>query len=205
MAARRRIDELLHLWVKWFTGDFSGLVFREDGRGREAFFHAGGPIVEVFLAWHLHLRPACRADTDDSAGAKALDDEVGTKANLDATAAQRRNSVRIRDLQVIPSRTAWPSSDFIPSAGQMPSAIMSSIARRSVRHHRMSQRQVVLLTGASVGLGLAIARRLLREQRTLELHVVLTSREASLPRFRAQGICEEDGVWCLACRDTNTR
>ncbi|PAY19252.1 3-oxoacyl-ACP reductase [Rhodopirellula sp. SM50] len=59
----------------------------------------------------------------------------------------------------------------------------------------MSDRQVVLVTGASVGLGLAIARRLLLEQRNQNLHLVLTARAGSLHRFGEQGIVERDDVW----------
>jgi short-subunit dehydrogenase len=59
----------------------------------------------------------------------------------------------------------------------------------------MHQLQVVLVTGASVGLGLALARRLILEQQKRPLHLVFTAREASLVRFRDQGICESDTVW----------
>lgn len=62
----------------------------------------------------------------------------------------------------------------------------------------MSHRQVALLTGASVGLGLAIARRLIEEEQRLNLHVVLTAREGSIYRFGAQGITEGDRVWIRA-------
>lgn len=50
---------------------------------------------------------------------------------------------------------------------------------------------VVLLTGASTGLGLALARRLLETEHRL----ILTARTASLPRFEAAGIRESDRVW----------
>jgi hypothetical protein len=60
-------------------------ILREDGRGREALFEV---VVEVFLAGHLDLGPACRTDADDSAGADAFDDEVGLETDLDAAAAE---------------------------------------------------------------------------------------------------------------------
>lgn len=50
---------------------------------------------------------------------------------------------------------------------------------------------VVLLTGASAGLGLALANRLKREP----LRLVLTARQASLDRFQALGIRESDQLW----------
>ena len=57
--------------------------------------------------------------------------------------------------------------------------------------HRDSARRVVLLTGASTGLGLAITRHLL----STEHHLVLTARESSLSRFAAEGIVENDRIW----------
>ena len=62
----------------------------------------------------------------------------------------------------------------------------------------MNRRQVILVTGASVGLGLAIGRRLIDEQTKSKLHVVLTSRKGSLQRFAEQGIVEQEGVWIRA-------
>jgi short-subunit dehydrogenase len=55
--------------------------------------------------------------------------------------------------------------------------------------------KVVLLTGASVGLGLAITRQLLNDQ---SLHLVLTARAESLDRFAALGIRASDRVWLRA-------
>ena len=52
--------------------------------------------------------------------------------------------------------------------------------------------KVVLLTGASAGLGLAIARLLLRKG---GFHLVLTARAASLHRFAEEGITEGERVW----------
>lgn len=51
--------------------------------------------------------------------------------------------------------------------------------------------RVVLLTGASVGLGLAIARALLRTR----YHVILTARPSSMYRFKDAGITEGPRIW----------
>ncbi len=77
--------------------DFPTSVFWEDGRSRESFFVAG--IEQVFLARHLHLRPAFWADTDDSSRANAFDDQVGLKTDLDAAAAQRNVSNGLVDFK----------------------------------------------------------------------------------------------------------
>jgi len=53
------------------------------------------------------------------------------------------------------------------------------------------ENDVVLVTGASTGLGLALAKRLL----TTGYRVILTARTTSLPRFAAAGIFETDRVW----------
>jgi short-subunit dehydrogenase len=55
--------------------------------------------------------------------------------------------------------------------------------------------KVVLLTGASVGLGLAIAHLLLEDD---SLHLVLTARAKSLPRFAELGIHASSRVWLRA-------
>ncbi|MCM2369926.1 SDR family NAD(P)-dependent oxidoreductase [Aporhodopirellula aestuarii] len=65
--------------------------------------------------------------------------------------------------------------------------------------------QVVLVTGASVGLGLAIARRLVQEQQKNALHIVLTARNSSLVRFRESGIEERDGLWIRALDITDAQ
>lgn len=67
-----------------------------------------------------------------------------------------------------------------------------------------NQRQpVVLLTGASSGLGLAIARKLLPQPYT----VVLTARASSMTRFKKQGIVESGNLWLrpLDVRNKNER
>lgn len=53
-------------------------------------------------------------------------------------------------------------------------------------------RPVVIVTGASRGLGLAIARRLLRLDR---FRLVLTARQDSLGRFAEVGILPDENVW----------
>lgn len=60
--------------------------------------------------------------------------------------------------------------------------------------------KVVLLTGASIGLGLAIARQLLEDE---SLHLVLTARADSLPRFAELGIRAGERVWLRALDITN--
>ncbi|NND96228.1 MAG: SDR family NAD(P)-dependent oxidoreductase [Pirellulaceae bacterium] len=55
----------------------------------------------------------------------------------------------------------------------------------------MHPRRTVLLTGASTGLGLAIAKRLVREP----FHLILTARNDSLDRFTAEGITEGEHLW----------
>ncbi|EIP98113.1 short-chain dehydrogenase of unknown substrate specificity [Opitutaceae bacterium TAV1] len=54
---------------------------------------------------------------------------------------------------------------------------------------------VLLLTGASTGLGLALARRLIRETR---YRLALTARTSSLERFAAAGIVESPRIRLLA-------
>lgn len=54
------------------------------------------------------------------------------------------------------------------------------------------ERPVVVLTGASRGLGLAIARHL---ERLGRYRLVLTARESSLPRFSAQGLLQHQHLW----------
>ncbi len=51
---------------------------------------------------------------------------------------------------------------------------------------------VVLLTGATSGIGLALARRLIAWPAG---HIVLTARESSLPRFEGLGIQASERVW----------
>ncbi len=55
-----------------------------------------------------------------------------------------------------------------------------------------STQRVVLITGASAGIGLAIAQRLMSRK---DLILVLTARPSSLARFDDAGIEESDRVW----------
>ncbi len=54
------------------------------------------------------------------------------------------------------------------------------------------KRKVALITGASTGLGLAIARELLAKT---HYHLVLTAREGSLARFAEQGVEQGERIW----------
>lgn len=65
--------------------------------------------------------------------------------------------------------------------------------------HPPAPGSVVLLTGASTGLGLALARKLI----ALPYRVILTARESSLPRFAREGIHESERVWIRALDVTN--
>ena len=60
---------------------------------------------------------------------------------------------------------------------------------------------VVLVTGASTGLGLALARLLLAET---DHFLILTARASSLARFAAEGIHESDRVWIRPLDVTDT-
>jgi short-subunit dehydrogenase len=62
-----------------------------------------------------------------------------------------------------------------------------------------TKKPVILITGASTGLGLSLARKL----GSLPYHLVLTAREKSLSRFASEGIAESDNVWIRALDVTN--
>jgi short-subunit dehydrogenase len=63
----------------------------------------------------------------------------------------------------------------------------------------MESEQTVLITGASTGIGLAIARALSRTHH----RVILTARQSSLPRFASHSIGESDRVRIRALDVTN--
>lgn len=58
----------------------------------------------------------------------------------------------------------------------------------------LSRKPVVLITGASTGLGLALTRLLLNKN----YHLVLTARTSSLQRFQDQNIVENQSCWIRA-------
>src|SRR3970040_1319830 len=68
---------------------------------------------------------------------------------------------------------------------------------------RRADRRVVLLTGASVGVGLAIARQLMKDDDGI--HLVLTARAVSLDRFVELGITESERLWLRALDITDER
>lgn len=59
----------------------------------------------------------------------------------------------------------------------------------------LPDRPVVLLTGASTGIGLALARKLISWPAG---HIVLTAKATSLHRFETEGIRESERVWLRA-------
>ncbi len=58
-------------------------------------------------------------------------------------------------------------------------------------NHTQSRIPVILVTGASSGLGLALARLLMDEP----YHLILTARQDSLARFREQRVYEDQRLW----------
>ncbi len=58
-------------------------------------------------------------------------------------------------------------------------------------NHR-DQKQVVLITGASRGLGLSILKLLLKDN---SFHIIATARPESLHRFKEEGLAESEHLW----------
>ncbi|MEE6249278.1 MAG: SDR family NAD(P)-dependent oxidoreductase [Bdellovibrionota bacterium] len=56
----------------------------------------------------------------------------------------------------------------------------------------MRKRKVVLITGASTGLGLSLAKRLIEKDK---YHLILSARESSLARFSEVPIAENENLW----------
>lgn len=54
------------------------------------------------------------------------------------------------------------------------------------------RRRVVLITGASTGLGLALVKELSKSNR---YHVIATARQSSLHRFKNEGVFESQNLW----------
>lgn len=69
--------------------------------------------------------------------------------------------------------------------------------------NKTDKKQTILITGASIGLGKAIAQELLKTDH----HLILTARESSLKRFDEIGITQSDRIWLrpLDITDENQR
>lgn len=59
------------------------------------------------------------------------------------------------------------------------------------RDMNQAPKPVILITGASSGLGLILAKKLMAQS----FHLVLTARDSSLPRFEEEGIVESENIW----------
>ncbi len=95
---------------------------------------------------------------------------------------------------------SFPASDPPPWTLGRESPPPSGVTR-SIQPSR-ADRRVVLLTGASVGLGLAIARQLMKDD---GIHLVLTARAGSLARFTELGITESERLWLRPLDITDER
>lgn len=62
------------------------------------------------------------------------------------------------------------------------------------------EKKTVLITGASTGVGLAIAREFMADE---SVHLILTARQSSLHRFEREGIVENDRLWIRPLDVTN--
>ena len=69
------------------------LVLGKDRRSWKALFRAC--VVKIFLAWHLDSGPVSWSNTDDSAGANALDDKIRLEKDLDAAATHWHRSCHL--------------------------------------------------------------------------------------------------------------
>ncbi len=63
---------------------------------------------------------------------------------------------------------------------------------KKCRVNQPHQRRVVLITGASTGLGLALLKELVKSEK---FHVIATARRSSLSRFAKFGIFEDEHLW----------
>ena len=59
-------------------------------------------------------------------------------------------------------------------------------------YKKQLSKRVVLVTGASTGLGLALVKELIKHP---QFHVIATARSSSLYRFKEMGVVESDRVW----------
>lgn len=64
----------------------------------------------------------------------------------------------------------------------------------------MSKRPVILITGASTGLGLSLTKKLIKKNK---YHVIASARTSSLSRFKEQNINEEEHIWLRPLDVTN--
>ena len=71
----------------------SQLIFREDGRGREAVL--GAVIEKIFFPRYLHLGPAVGSYADNSSGANGFDDKIGFELHLYAAATEGNFATRL--------------------------------------------------------------------------------------------------------------
>jgi short-subunit dehydrogenase len=88
---------------------------------------------------------------------------------------------------------AWPKAQPVTRLMALAQGMHNTwraLLRRIGRRPRRPGPYTILVTGASVGLGLEIAKLLLRSNHRL----VLTAREQSMPRFAEQGILESERV-----------
>src|SRR6188472_37376 len=96
-----------------------------------------------------------------------------------------------------PRSLAWPRSRPLARLVAVLRGVrnlLRTLARRMLGRRRVPPGPyTILVTGASVGVGLELARRLLRTHH----RVVLTARQSSLSRFDELGICAGERVMIL--------